>query len=172
MDKIIVREATEKDFEGIANVRIKTWQSTYRGQIPDSYLDSLEIDKEVQGLIERHKAPDPTKKLFVAELNNQIIGFSRSGKSRDDDTPPDTGEVYALYVLPEFQGKSTGSRLMNAAIVFLIESGYKKAILWVLDTNLNARNWYEKKGWKPDGKTKIEKRDNFELHESRYTINI
>jgi ribosomal protein S18 acetylase RimI-like enzyme len=172
MDKIVIREATEKDFEGIATVRVKGWQSAYRGQMPDSYLDNLSIEKDTQGLIERNKNPDPTKKTFVAELDNKIIGFVVAGNPRDEDVSPETGEVYAIYVLPEFQGKSAGSRLINAAIVFLIKNGYKKAALWVLETNIKARTWYEKKGWKTDGKTKVEKRENFELHETRYIINI
>lgn len=61
---------------------------------------------------------------------------------------------------------------MNEALKRLKKDGYKKATLWVLDTNEKTRKWYESKGWKVEGATKIDKRDNFELKETRYTIDL
>jgi len=38
MDSLIIREAQLKDAAGIAKVQVKTWQTAYKGQMPESYL--------------------------------------------------------------------------------------------------------------------------------------
>lgn len=43
MEKTTVRPANFKDAPAIAKVHVEAWQSAYRGQIPDFYLDSLSV---------------------------------------------------------------------------------------------------------------------------------
>lgn len=43
MNKVIIREAVFDDAAQIATVHIETWQTAYQGQIPDSYLNSLDV---------------------------------------------------------------------------------------------------------------------------------
>jgi hypothetical protein len=38
---MLLREATLKDVPVIARVHVDTWQTTYRGIVPDSYLAQL-----------------------------------------------------------------------------------------------------------------------------------
>ena len=38
MDSLIIREAQLKDAAGIAKVQVETWQTAYKGQMPESYL--------------------------------------------------------------------------------------------------------------------------------------
>ncbi len=58
MDNIIVRKAKIEDATGIAEVHVLTWQCAYRGQIPDSYLDGLSIEKRTEGWREQIKLPE------------------------------------------------------------------------------------------------------------------
>ncbi len=60
----------------------------------------------------------------------------------------------------------------KAFLHILKTEGYKRATLWVLDTNEKTRNWYELKGWRVEGKIKTEPRDGFDLHEVRYIIDL
>lgn len=39
-----IRKATEKDVTGIAYVHINSWQSTYKGILPNQYLTSLNLE--------------------------------------------------------------------------------------------------------------------------------
>ncbi len=80
--------------------------------------------------------------------------------------------MLGIYVHPNFIGTGCGSKLIEEAISLLKQDGYKKATLWVLETNEKTRRWYESKGWKVEGKTKIDKRDLFELKEVRYLIDL
>jgi len=61
---------------------------------------------------------------------------------------------------------------MKTFLEVLKSEGYKKATLWVLDTNKKTRDWYESKGWRVEGREKTEPRDGFDLHEVRYIIDL
>ena len=45
MGLLTVRPATAADARGIATVRVRAWQSGYRGLIPDDYLDHMSIEE-------------------------------------------------------------------------------------------------------------------------------
>lgn len=169
---IIVRQAELKDANGIAKVHVRTWQCVYRGQISDEYLDKLSIEKRTKIWEENLKNPRSNTKTFVAELDGKIVGFASAGNSRDKDTDSTTGELYAIYVDGDAMGKGIGSSLHKKCIDHLKELGFTKAILWVLVSNDKTRRWYEKRGWKTDGKTKIDETDGVKLQETRYSRDL
>lgn len=172
MQNRIIREADPKDSLEIAKVHVKAWQCAYRGQIPDDYLDKLSVSKRQsmwEGLI---KNPYPRSKTLVGQLNNQIVGFCSYGPSRDKDSSEDIGKVFSIYIDPDNTGKGVGTGLIKKAVNDLKGLGFKKVTLWVFDSNEKAKEFYKKRGWEFDGKTKIEKRDNFELKEVRYYLDL
>ena len=57
-------------------------------------------------------------------------------------------------MLPEAWGSGAGSALMAPGIEALRASGYRDAILWVLEDNPRARRFYEREGWALDGGAK------------------
>ena len=65
------------------------------------------------------------------------------------DEAPDTGEIFALYVLSEYYGKGAAQQLMNAGLEQL--KNYPKIVLWVLKENTRAIRFYQKCGFTPDG---------------------
>lgn len=172
MSDITVRQAKVEDAAGIAEVHVLTWQCAYKGQIPDTYLDSLSIEKRTETWREQIKSSEDGVYPLVAETDGKVIGWCTVGVSRDEDADKSTGEVYGIYVHPNFIGKGAGSKLMEYGLNLLREDGYKRATLWVLTSNDKTRKWYEDKGWKIEGKTKVDKRDDFDLHETRYAIDI
>lgn len=172
MVDIRVRIAELKDAPQIAKIHVKTWQCAYRGQIPDVYLDSLSVEKRTKRWEEILSNLESKSKTFVAEADGKILGFASVGPSRDKEVPPETGELWSIYVDPDNMGKGVGTQLLKASLEYLREQGFKKAILWVLTSNHKTRDWYESKGWKVEGKTKIDIRDGFELPEIRYIIDL
>jgi GNAT superfamily N-acetyltransferase len=78
------------------------------------------------------------------------------------------GEIVAIYLASTAWGKSVGRALMAAALAQLSAIGYQEATLWVLDTNVRARTFYEKAGFSPDGAAKLDDRGEFQLREVRY----
>jgi GNAT superfamily N-acetyltransferase len=82
--------------------------------------------------------------MLVAERERDAIGFASIGQARDEDG---SGEVYAIYVLPEAWGAGAGHVLMQESFRRLRDDGYREAVLWVLDDNPRARAFYEREGW-------------------------
>ena len=44
---MFIRSATPDDAERLASVHVEAWKSTYRGQVPDAYLDALSVQDRV-----------------------------------------------------------------------------------------------------------------------------
>jgi ribosomal protein S18 acetylase RimI-like enzyme len=171
LNNFTIRKAEPEDAPGIAKVHVKTWQCAYKGQIPNSYLDSLSIEKRSETWSESLKKKEEGKYPIVAVSENEIIGWCTSGKSRDD-VSDEIGELYGIYVSPEYIGHGVGSALMKECLNNLKNDGYTKATLWVLATNEKTKQFYFKKGWVLEGKTKDDVRDGFTLHEERLIICI
>jgi ribosomal protein S18 acetylase RimI-like enzyme len=86
-----------------------------------------------------------------------LLGFVAYSPSRDDDADPDlVGEIDAIYVLPSAWGEGVGRRLMGAALARLAEAEFVQVTLWVLDSNIRARRFYEIAGWLADGAQKTD----------------
>ena len=119
----VIREAKVEDAAGIAEVHVLTWQCAYKGQIPDSYLDSLSIEKRTQTWKEQIKTPMNGAHTFVAEMDGRVIGWCTSGISRDEDADKDTGEIYGIYIHPDLIDKGSGSKLMEYGLDLLRTDG-------------------------------------------------
>jgi GNAT superfamily N-acetyltransferase len=61
------------------------------------------------------------------------------------------GELYALYVSPDWWSTGAGRALMGQVLACLEAEGYRRAILWVLADNTRARRFYERARFAPDG---------------------
>ncbi|MGC2476093.1 MAG: GNAT family N-acetyltransferase [Candidatus Sulfotelmatobacter sp.] len=172
----IVRQAVIADANVVAAVHIKSWQTAYRGQLPDDVLDNLsgELERRTEFWREHiSTAPSGKHEIWVADLEDQVAsglnGFAALGPARDEDAV--TGELYAIYVHPDRWHHGLGRALLAHATRRLSALGYANAILWVLESNIRARAFYERAGWTLDGGTKIEMLpDHVELREVRYRI--
>jgi ribosomal protein S18 acetylase RimI-like enzyme len=169
MLSVIVRDATANDAEALARVHVLTWRSAYRGKVPQEYLDQMDPAQRRESWRRMLRDPGPAATLVAEHDSQGIVGFIRVSPSRDVDTDSKlTGEVQALYVLPEYWGEGVGQLLMAAGLRRLAESGYRETTLWVLATNDRARRFYEANGWWPDGTTKTDDSRGFSLFEVRY----
>lgn len=82
-------------------------------------------------------------------IGGKVIGFACCQKSRDEDMI-NAGEIVAVYILKEYQGRGIGKLLMDVCYKELKE--YKRIILWVLEDNKLSVGFYKSQGFKPDGK--------------------
>lgn len=148
ISKIHIRGAGLEDASSIARVRVTTWQSTYRGLIPQDYLDSLstiEYTAHWQGIL---AANGRQGYACVAESEStEIIGFALGGVERSQN-PIFKGELYALYILDSYQNHGIGRKLVSAIARHLILEGINSMLVWVLSDN-PARAFYEALGGEP-----------------------
>jgi GNAT superfamily N-acetyltransferase len=170
--RIAVRPARIGDAEAITEAHTTAWQVAYRGIMPDRYLDELEQQKPSS--VARHRVyivspDDPRTFDFVAEYDDELVGWLCGGPSRDDDRRDTTGEVWAIYVHPDYWRSGVGGALMTAAFKRLVDDGYTEAVLWVFEANGRARGFYERFGWRPDGGTAFFERGGGQAVEIRYS---
>lgn len=166
-----VRLATVDDTDAIAMVHVLTWQTSYRGLIPDGLLDSLAIEPRAEYWRRTIARADPAHPVWVATIDDHVVGFTDAGPSRDPDANPAIGELYAIYVLAEYQGRGIGQALLGVAASWLAQR-YRSATLWVLESNERSRRFYELSGWRFDGTLKREALGSFILSEARYRIDF
>ena len=143
--KIVVRKAEVKDARDIVIVNTYTWATTYKNLIPSKILnDKLSrIDKVVPNM---KRIIEEKNNIFVATVDDKVVGFITYGKSNNDNYP-NAGEIYALYVLKEYQKIGLGKKLLLKGIEELINLNYQDMILNVLKGNKNI-DFYEKFGGK------------------------
>lgn len=145
----------------------KTWRTSYRGLVPDALLDGLADDRWANGWRRGFESMDPARVVHVAEIDGRIVGFAGGGRARDGAPPGYVGEVYALYVDPDRQGKGIGTTLLRAAAEGLVERGLVPIVIWTLFDNPASRGFYESRGGTVVGE-KRELFDGYELHEVAY----
>ena len=139
----MIRPATLGDATAIARVHVASWQSTYRGMLPDEFLASL----SETGYAERWKRVigDGSSKVYVAEDGGEVVGFASGGRERAGETGY-TGELYAIYVIDAAQRRGFGRELVRATVAGLRDLGLDDMIIWVLRDNQPARSFYERLG--------------------------
>jgi len=76
----------------------------------------------------------------VCEAGDKVVGFSMADRS--------TGELWVIAVLPEFEGRGIGARLMRLAEDWLWAASCTEAWLTTsIDPTLRAYGFYRKLGW-------------------------
>jgi ribosomal protein S18 acetylase RimI-like enzyme len=137
----------QHDAEAVVRVNVRTWQSAYRGMVPDDVLDSLGDSMDEWSARTRDLwAGEPQRfHTAIAEFDGDVAGFVTYGPYRIDQNHKNldatAGEVLALHVDPSAQGKGVGQLLMDAVVKELRLSGIDEVRLWVLRENAAARRF-------------------------------
>ena len=108
MGTIEIREALISDSKEIAKVHVSTWQSAYHGIMPDSFLNDLSVESRESSWSQLLESPAAKAHTFVAVSGNSIVGFIGVGPNRLESDS--SGELFAIYVSPNFQGRGAGSK--------------------------------------------------------------
>ncbi len=168
---MVIREANSEDAMAIAKVHIDSWRFAYKGIIEDQILDSLDYNKRSENW--KLVLQDNSLPMFVAEsIEGEVKGFIHISAYRGDDLASfgSVGEITSIYIRPEVIGTGLGYSLFQKAKVSLVEAGFNKIVLWVLEKNKLGAEFYKRCGMKPDnGKTIHPKTGLVEL---RYAMSV
>jgi predicted N-acetyltransferase YhbS len=148
LEMIKIRTANPGDAPAIAAVHNNAWRRAYRGIVPDDHLDGLNDQRAAdqwKAILEVQQARGQFH-LVAEGGDGKIFGFSGGGPRRQG---PRTygGELYAIYVDPQAQGRGVGSDLFLESCRRLKQQGHKAMLVWALRKAGNAR-FYEKHGGK------------------------
>ncbi len=142
-----LRLATIKDSAKLAELHVAAWKETYRGIVPDEMLASLSVERRTTAWhkILGEPAGSSSTVTHVMTVGPDFAGFASSGPQRSAEIEQIgyDGEISAVYVRRSFQKRGLGRWLMAAAAASLQDRGFEAASLWVLQDNLQARQFYE-----------------------------
>lgn len=142
-----IRSAERRDAAGIAAVHDEAWHLAYAGIIP-----SLHLMRMVQrrGPVWWSETVGRARGgVMVVAVGETVAGYCTLGPARRVAGHTFEGEVFELYVKPEYQGLGFGKRLFKAARERLIAAGRPKTIVWALEDNQPALDFYRSRGGKP-----------------------
>ncbi|WP_026562098.1 GNAT family N-acetyltransferase [Bacillus sp. J37] len=133
-----IRRMNEGDIEQVQLVAKSSWQSTYKGIIPDHIQESfVNTAYSYEMLMQRL-----TETLFlVAEQEGNIIGFANFTPLKDEKKV----ELGAIYLYKEYQGNGIGTELLKTGLEEL--QCLKKMYVNVEKDNQSAVNFYKSKGF-------------------------
>lgn len=88
---------------------------------------------------------DPAASVVVAEQAEEPVGFAAVRFEWLD----------GLYVAPEWWGKGVAAELHDRALEIVGDLGSTRCQLWVLEENVRARRFYERRSWRENGETRV-----------------
>ena len=155
-ESVIVRGATRRDAEGIAQARIGGWRAAYRGIVPDAFLDDMSVEADLERMNawawNAESAPH-----WVCEVDGRVVGWaSMLMPARDASLGEDVAEIVACYVRPALWGRGLGRRLITTALDAARSLEKTALVLWVLADNAPAQRFYHRLGFTLDGARKVE----------------
>lgn len=141
---IDIHRARQNEAPDVADVHLASWRAAYRGIIPHTQLERMIARR---GEAWWQKAIRRGTHVMVINFNGMIVGYATLGINRARILPYD-GEIYELYLLPEYQGVGLGKKLFRNAQRILADYGLKSNVLWVLKDNVAACRFYDALGGK------------------------
>jgi ribosomal protein S18 acetylase RimI-like enzyme len=147
---MVIRPARRADAKEIAEVHDRAWRESYRGVIRGVTLERM---IEGRGPVWWDRFMAHGNAIHVFEFAGAIAGYVTFGRTRQrSEAFP--GQIYELYLQPEYQGLGFGGMLLNSARAAL--SGGKRPYLatciWALAANDRANGFYLHLGAKEIGR--------------------
>jgi ribosomal protein S18 acetylase RimI-like enzyme len=139
---IEIRRARPADAKSVATAHDDAWRNAYQGVIPGPELERLIARR---GEAWWNGAIRKGSRISLLAFGDTIAGYANYGRNRARSLYYD-GEIYELYLRPEFQGLGFGRRLFTAARRDLAHSGMKSVVVWALSDNEPAVDFYRALG--------------------------
>lgn len=147
MTRAIIRTARLEDCPAIVAVHLQAWQETYQGLVSANYLAGLprSVERRQAWFAQAIASGQPA--VWLAEREQQVLGFCNFGASRDADAQADSAEIMAIYLLAAAQRQGLGQGLLQRAYERLSADGYRRVSVWVLTANTQAIEFYQHAGF-------------------------
>jgi ribosomal protein S18 acetylase RimI-like enzyme len=139
---ISIRPARLGDETGIARVHDAAWRDAYRGVIPGRELERMIVRR---GPVWWRRAIAGGTRLIVLDFADTVAGYASYGRNRMPSLNYG-GEIFELYLAPEYQGGGLGRRMFEAAQRDMAAHGYSSFVVWALAGNERAIGFYRRLG--------------------------
>ncbi len=132
-----------EDQEGMAKIKVNSWQHTYKNIIDQKYLDSLNYEEQTNKYIDSFDEYKSTVLVAEDTNNHEIIGYACFSTEANEFAD---SELISLYLDPKHTKKGIGTSLFREVTKELKKYNKKTMMLWCLKDNKNAIKFYEKLG--------------------------
>jgi GNAT superfamily N-acetyltransferase len=88
---------------------------------------------------------DPATRTLITLAEDEPVGAALVRKEW----------LEGLYVIPERWGTGLAGELHDRALDVVRELGSERCHLWVLEDNARAKRFYERRGWRENGTTRV-----------------
>ena len=147
--RFAIRAAVPGDANGIARAHTESWKVSYRGILPDSLLDRIDVGQRASTRSRILADPHIVQLVAYDTTHRDIVGFCDAGESRRRHIVKGVdGEIYALYLVHRAKRYGLGTEMFEACRERLALRGLRSLVIWVLENNPHARRFYEAMGGK------------------------
>lgn len=146
MSSYLIRPATQRDAKAVSDIQARSRLAAYQGLVPDEHINAVSTIERQAFWRDAIEYSEP--QVVVALDGDKLIGFVGFDRSRDKGTKPTVGEIWDIYVLPDYWGKGVGLALWDAAREGLQEEGCTQVTIWVPMANERAVRFHELAGFK------------------------
>jgi GNAT superfamily N-acetyltransferase len=143
-----LRRATLDDAPAVSALAARTFTETFGHLYPPEDLAAFLAESYD---VARHRAllAHPDYAIWLLEHDGEAIGHCAAGPCAlpYPDIAPGDGELKRLYLVKDHQGNGNGTRLMQAAMDWLLRDGPRTLWVGVWSENLGAQRFYARYGF-------------------------
>lgn len=144
-----IRRARLEDAEAIADIHVKSWKNTYVDLLDEKDLSNMTFENRKVLWETKLKVKKKEQCTFVMYNEEEIVGFVSGGPERTKRFNYES-EIYTIYLLPKYQKKGLGARLLKVFAEEMKREGYQSLLVWILKKNPSSR-FYERYDAQPVG---------------------
>lgn len=134
----------------LARVHVDSWRAAYAGLAPASSVERFTYEAREAAF--RASMAENAEEIYLVLEKDRAVGLLGLGAARDTDLEAcGAGEIWGLYLLPSYWHRGIGRRVMREGEAILRGRGHQTIVLWVLEQNRRAIQFYQALGYEPDG---------------------
>ncbi len=144
----ILRRATVDDADTLSVLAARTFTETFGHLYPPEDLAAFLADAYAVGK-QRTILAHPDYAVWLLEHDGAAIGHAAAGPCGlpHADVASGDGELKRLYLVQGHQGDGNGTRMMDAAMDWLLQDGPRPLWVGVWSENLGAQRFYGRYGF-------------------------
>lgn len=151
---IHIRYATIVDADELGQVYAQSYQTAFRGIIPDSFMEERFTPEKRSERLKSEMAEGVLTNMTVYK-DDELIGILTYGIPEGVNLEESAVELGRIFLLPSYWGQNIGAEVLNLITPMFKEKGFSRIDLWVIEDNVRARKLYERMGFTHDGVTRI-----------------
>jgi ribosomal protein S18 acetylase RimI-like enzyme len=154
-ESLRIRGARVADSAVMGLIQVRAWQLSYRGALPDEFLDGLPPGLRESQWREALTYQRSSDRFWILDRDGEVLGFAHTGTSQDRDAVTGSAEIFAVYLRPEDVAQGLGRLLLDHALADMRKRGAHWITAWVFEGADRARHVFEAMGMREDGAERL-----------------